>query len=254
MTIVEGNTGLWIRRFHPAERARARLICLPHAGGSATFYFPLSQTMPETVEVLAVQYPGRQDRRHEPAIDDVRHLADIIAQELLPWTDLPVALFGHSLGATIAFEVALRLERAGVVPAALFASGRRAPSRHREERVHQGDDRSLIAQLKKMDGTSAKVFGDDGMIQMILPVLRSDYRAAETYRYRPGPSLNCPIYGLTGDRDELATVDEVRSWADHTEAGFELKVYSGGHFFLTTHAAAIRHLIIDRLTTTDAKR
>ncbi len=248
MTIVEGNTGLWLRRFNPAERARVRLICFPHAGGSASFYFPLSQSMPPSVDVVGIQYPGRQDRRHEKPVDDIGELADRIVAELEPWTDLPVALFGHSLGATLAFEVARRLERGGTVPAALFASGRRAPSRHRDERVHQGDDRELLAQLRKLNGTDAQVFGDEEVVRMILPALRSDYRAAETYRYRPGLRLNCPILALTGDTDAMATVEEVTAWGEHTTASFELRVFSGGHFFLTTHAAAVRDLISEQLS------
>ncbi|GAA4236133.1 surfactin synthase thioesterase subunit [Streptosporangium album] len=247
MTIVDGKTSLWVRRFNPTEQARTRLICFPHAGGSASFYFPLSQTMPASVDVVGIQYPGRQDRRHESPIDDIGELADRIAGELEPWTDLPVALFGHSLGATLAFEVARRLERDGTVPLALFASGRRAPSRHRDERVHQGDDDDLLAQLKKLNGTDAQVFGDEEVVRMIMPALRSDYRAAETYRYRPGLRLNCPIFALTGDDDSMATVEEVCAWSEHTTAPFELRVYPGGHFFLTTHAASVRDLISEQL-------
>ncbi|WP_344866597.1 thioesterase II family protein [Planomonospora alba] len=240
---MERKTSLWIRRFNPAEGARARLVCFPHAGGSASFYFPLAQTMPPSVEVVAVQYPGRQDRRHERPIDDIAELADRIAGELAPWTDLPLALFGHSLGATLAFEVARRLERSGTVPIGLFASGRRAPSRHRDERVHQGDDRALLAQLKRLNGTDAQVFGDEEVVRMILPALRSDYRAAETYRYRPGPRLSCPVYALTGDDDAMVTVEEASAWGEHTSGPFELRVYPGGHFFLTAHAASIRDLV-----------
>jgi surfactin synthase thioesterase subunit len=247
MTITERKTSLWIRRFNPVEEARVRLVCFPHAGGSASFYFPLSQTMAPSIEVTAVQYPGRQDRRHEKPVDDVSRLADLIAEELGPWTDLPLALFGHSLGATLAFEVARRLERAGTAPLALFASGRRAPSRHRDERVHQADDRTLLAQLKKLNGTDAQVFGDEEVVRMILPALRGDYRAAETYRYRPGPRLSCPVHALTGDDDAMVTVEEASAWGEHTTGPFELRVYQGGHFFLTAHARAIQELISDHL-------
>lgn len=107
---VEDN-GLWIRRFHPRPDGDVRLVCLPHAGGSASFFFPVSQAMPPSVDVLCVQYPGRQDRRAEPVIDSIPDLADQVFAALLPWADRPLAFFGHSMGATLAFEVARRLER-----------------------------------------------------------------------------------------------------------------------------------------------
>src|SRR5262249_29653456 len=103
------STDLWVRRFHPAPSAGSRLVCLPHAGGSASYFLPISRGLSPQVEVLAVQYPGRQDRRAEPCIEDVGGLADQITASLQPWIDRPVALFGHSMGAILGFEVALRL-------------------------------------------------------------------------------------------------------------------------------------------------
>jgi surfactin synthase thioesterase subunit len=241
------ETGAWVRRFHPAPGAATRLVCFPHAGGSATFYFPVSRAMSPSVDVIAIQYPGRQDRRREPCVDDLGRLADLVTAELRPWTDRPVALFGHSMGATLAFEVARRLERDGVVAAALFASGRRAPSAQRDEQVHLRDDDGLIADMKRLSGTSPQVLGDEEVIRMILPAVRSDYRAAETYRYRPGPPLNCPIFALTGDEDPHVTLDEARAWAGHTTAPFDLRVFPGGHFYLNAHAAMVMKLIAERI-------
>lgn len=248
MAILKRNVGLWIRRFNPGDGARTRLICFPHAGGSASFYSPLFRALPPTVDVAGIQYPGRQDRWHEKPIGDVDELADRIAVELEPWTNLPIALFGHSLGATLAFEVARRLERDRTVPVALFASGRRAPSRHRNERVHLGSDRDLLAQIKRLHGTDGQVLENEEIVRMIMPALRSDYRAAETYRYRPGLRLTCPILALAGGDDTVATVEEVNAWGEHTTAPFELRVFPGGHFFLTAHAAAVRDLVSQRLS------
>ena len=139
MTVADGSD-LWLRRFHPAADAPVRLVCFPHAGGSASFYFPGSAALADGCDVSALQYPGRQDRRHEPNVDDIGVLADRIAPVLEPLFDRPVVFFGHSMGAVLAFEVARRLEARGHEPALLFASGRRAPSTVREENVHQRDD------------------------------------------------------------------------------------------------------------------
>lgn len=106
----------WFRLFSSAPDAAVRLLCLPHAGGSASFYFPVAQALSPSVEVLAVQYPGRQDRRMEPLIDDIHTLADRITEELSAYRDKPLALFGHSMGAVLGFEVAQRLEERGTGP------------------------------------------------------------------------------------------------------------------------------------------
>jgi pyochelin biosynthetic protein PchC len=247
MAAAPAESTAWVRRFHPAPEARTRLICFPHAGGSATFYFPVSRAMSPAVDVLAIQYPGRQDRRAEPCVDDLRKLADLVVDELYPWIDRPVTLFGHSLGATLAFEVALTLRREGITPLGLFASGRRAPSRHRDERVHLSDDDGLVVDLKRLSGTESQMLDDDEVLRMILPAMRADYRAAETYRYEPGPKLDCPVLALVGDDDPQVSVDEARAWGEHTTAGFDLRVFPGGHFYLNTHAAAVMKAITEHI-------
>ncbi|WP_329101704.1 alpha/beta fold hydrolase [Micromonospora sp. NBC_01699] len=239
--------GAWIRRFHPAPQASTRLICLPHAGGSASYYFPVSRALSPLLDVLAIQYPGRQDRRGEPCVDDLRTLADLLVPLLLPWTDRPFVLFGHSMGATLAFEVAVRLAQRGITPHGLFASGRRAPSCFRDERVHLYSDAEFIADLKGLSGTDPQMFDDEQVVSMILPALRSDYRAAETYRYRPTPPLACPVVALTGDTDPQVTIDEAGTWAEHTTGPFALGVYPGGHFFLNEHAPAVLDVIRDHV-------
>ncbi|MEU9148259.1 alpha/beta fold hydrolase [Streptomyces sp. NPDC048349] len=238
----------WLRRFHPADRAPVRLFCFPHAGGSASYYFPVSRALSPRADVVAVQYPGRQDRRHEACVDDVRTLADRVFAELWPWCDRPVALFGHSLGATLAFEVALRLEAAGVTPAALFASGRRAPSRHRDdERLHLAPDDRLLATIRRMSGTDPAVLADDELLRAVLPAIRGDYKAAETYRYLPGPALACPVVVLNGDSDPEVSSQEAAAWAGHTEGPCSFHLFPGGHFYLNQHAAEVIGLVRQQL-------
>jgi surfactin synthase thioesterase subunit len=228
-----------VRRFHPADGAATQLLCLPHAGGSASYYFGVSQALSPEIDVLAVQYPGRQERMREPCLDSVEALADGLVAALEPLTDRPITIFGHSLGATLGFEVALRLERAGVTPTGLFASGRPAPHRTRPDRTYLCDDARLIANVKQLGGTESSLLDDEEVRSMVLPAIRGDYTAAETYTYRPGPRLSCPVVALTGDRDPKATVDEADAWREHTDAGFELVVYPGAHFFLNDHVPDI---------------
>ncbi|MBF6175214.1 thioesterase II family protein [Nocardia blacklockiae] len=228
--------GTWVRRFHPRADPRARLVCLAHAGGSASYFHPVSRMVDPAHEVLAVQYPGRQDRRHERCIESVAELAELVAAELVPWLDRPLYLFGHSMGASVAFEVARRLEARGTAPAALFVSGRRAPSRVRTETVHLLDDAGLLAEVRRLNGSDVRVLDDEEMLRAILPAIRGDYKAAETYRGTDGATVSAPIHAHLGLRDPKVTVAEAQAWREHTTGGFELTTYDGGHFYLNTHA------------------
>ncbi|MGW2014035.1 thioesterase II family protein [Streptomyces sp. NPDC001927] len=238
---------LWMRSFHPTSPGATRLLCLPHAGGSASFFFPVSAALGPEVDVLAVQYPGRQDRRAEPAADSLDSLADELFRVLDPHDDTPLALFGHSMGAVVGFELARRLEAAGRPPAVLFASGRRGPSRVRTEVVHQRDDAGLVEEMKKLNGTDLTLLDDPEMLQMILPAIRADYRLVETYRRGPGQRLSCPVVVMTGDADPRVTLDEARSWDEETTGAFELLVHPGGHFYLVPQHRAVNAQIKEYL-------
>jgi surfactin synthase thioesterase subunit len=246
---------LWVRRYHPSPQARVRLVCLPHAGGSASFFLPMSKALSPAVDVLCVQYPGRQDRRNEPCVQNLEDLAEQVTRVLLPWLGMPLALFGHSMGATLAFEIARRIERDHATsPVHLFASGRRSPSRRRNERVHLADDRALLAELRSLSGTDALVFGDEEVLRMVLPAIRGDYRAAETYSYQPGPRLSCPITVLVGDADTKVTAEEALAWREHTDGEFDCRTFDGGHFYLTGHQEEILRLVTERLLTSAGRR
>ncbi|WP_020121640.1 thioesterase II family protein [Streptomyces canus] len=233
--MTEPQSTLWIRRFQPRPTAPFRLVCLPRAGGSATFFAGLPMLLGPEVEVLGVQYPGRQDRRGEPCVESMAELTGAVVEELLPWTDRPLALFGHSLGAVLAFEVARGLTGAGHVPAALFVSGRRAPSRQRPEYAHRLDDDGLLREIRRLSGTDDRVFADEELVRMVLPAICADFRIVENYRYEPGPPLDCPLTVFTGTDDPKVSADEAAAWREHTTDTFALHSLPGGHFFLTAH-------------------
>ncbi|GAA3918383.1 alpha/beta fold hydrolase [Streptomyces lacrimifluminis] len=243
MIEMTNNNDHWIQRYHPAPDAEARLACFPYAGGSASFYFPTSQALSPSVEVLAIQYPGRQDRHAEPALTNIEALADGIADALNKWTDRPLAFFGHSMGSLVAYEVARRLQRDGVTLSALFASGGRAPHLWRSRGMHKRPDSALIDELRELGGTESSALDNEEVLQMVLPTLRHDYQAIETYRYDPSPRLTCPILALIGDRDPRVSVNDVRGWDEHTSAGLDVRVLPGGHFYLVNQQTAILDII-----------
>jgi surfactin synthase thioesterase subunit len=194
--------------------------------------------------MLAVQYPGRQDRRAEKPIEWLPDIADAIFRVRDAWAEPPFAFLGHSMGAVVAFEVARRLAQAGEPGLVrLFASGRRAPSQHRHEGVHGRDDAGLVAELRRVGGTDSRFLTDAELLTMILPAVRSDYRAIETYVCAPGPLLTCPVTVLLGDADPKTTVEEAAAWREHTAGECDLKVFPGGHFFLDAQWNAVAKLI-----------
>lgn len=222
----------WIRRYHvPADDA-IRLVCFPHAGGSANYYLSLSESLAPAIEVLAVQYPGRQDRYQERCVDNVPDLADLIFAALKSCNDPPFAFFGHSLGAILAFEVARRFQRLGQAPARLFVSGRAAPTRYRNDWIHRRDDTGVVAELHRIGGTDRALLNDPELLKLVLPTIRSDYKALETYVFTPAPPLNCSITALIGTSDPKVTADEAAAWADQCAGEFELCTFPGGHFYL----------------------
>lgn len=234
MAAPDGGGGSWIRRLGPESPGAPRLVAFPHAGGSANVYLPLARILSPEMDVFGVQYPGRQDRMAEKLIDNVPELAEQIFHRLVTWTQHPLVLFGHSMGAIVAFEVARRLEQFGTVPlAGLVVSGRRAPSIQRDDDdVHLRDDRGVIAEIRSLDGTDQAFLQDEELLQMILPVVRNDYKTIETYRYQPGPKLRCPLTALLGEADPKAGFEESMGWRDHASGLFHLRSFPGGHFYL----------------------
>jgi surfactin synthase thioesterase subunit len=232
-------TTAWLRRFHPADPGDRRLVCFPHAGGSASFYHPVSARFSPGVEVLAIQYPGRQDRRLEPCVGDLRTLAAMIADELRVLPGKPTVYFGHSMGAALAFETAWLLEQDGLGPGALVASGWRAPSDGRDDGIHRRDDHGVLAEVRSLGGTGAAVLADDEILRMALPAIRADYRAIETYNARRDQVLRCPITTLIGDSDVKVDPAAANAWTAHTTGGFRLRVFPGGHFYLVDQQAQV---------------
>jgi surfactin synthase thioesterase subunit len=251
--MAPGDTDLWVRRYHPSPESRVQLVCLPHAGGSASFYFPVSAALAPEIEVLAVQYPGRQDRHLEPCIDDMAEYVDRVHAALASVLGDHVAFFGHSMGAILAFELARRRQLEGKPVTALIASGRRGPETYRNENVHLQKDGQILAEMRKMSGTDARVFGDEELVSLIMPAIRADYAAVEKYQCERGATVTCPILVLTGDQDSKVTTDEARAWKDNAAGSFDHRIYPGGHFYLTRHAPAVIAEIKDMLRPVSAQ-
>jgi pyochelin biosynthetic protein PchC len=234
----------WVRRYRPSATSTRELACFPHAGGSASFYHPVAQALAPGLDVLAIQYPGRQDRRAEAPLTSIPLLADKITNALLEQknrtgSDRSIALFGHSMGALIAFEVAVRLEASGIVPAALIVSGRRAPSVLGTGAPADQPDANMVMELPSPTGNSGEILDDDEVLNLILPVFRADHAAISDYRYQPGPPLATPIAAFIGENDPRVNRKEASAWSAHTATDFTLYTFPGGHFYLSEHQTIV---------------
>ncbi|MFF3443019.1 thioesterase II family protein [Streptosporangium sp. NPDC002721] len=223
----------WLRCAFPRPGATTRLFCFTHAGGSATAYRAWSEPLPASVELHATQLPGRADRFNEPLPEDMDTLADEVTGSMLPLLDRRFALFGHSMGATLAYEVTRRLEARGIAPARLFASGARAPHDPRDRPpISEYDDDRFVAEIAKLGGTEVEILSHRAMREIILPYVRADFRLVEAYRHRPGPPLHTPISAFVSDADPVVTPAQAKSWEARTSSGFSLTIFPGDHFYL----------------------
>ena len=242
-------SAVWLRRLAPAPQPWVRLVCFPHAGGTAAFFRSWHDVLPADIELYAVQYPGRLDRVTDPCVRDMDLVAGPVAAAIRSLSDRPLALFGHSLGAVIAYEVTRRLPaRPRPAVARLFVSGRPAPDRQRSGTKHLASDEALWAELARLGGTAPDVLADGEIRRAFLPALRSDYCLSETYRPRPGPPLECPVTVLLGDRDPEVDLAEAASWANFTRAELSVRTFPGEHFYLTACLPEVVREIHNQLT------
>ncbi|WP_406187897.1 thioesterase II family protein [Streptomyces sp. NBC_01006] len=233
------TTTTWLKC--PAVRPEAthRLVCFPHAGGSASFFHDWARQLPG-YEVHAVCYPGRAARLDEPLHTDLHRLADDIADALLALRDdRPVAFLGHSMGAVVAYETARRLQAAGRPVAHLYASGARAP--HLAHPADDGpdgagtadmDDEAIADALVALGGTDAELLSDPDFRELVLPYVCGDFRMFDAYEHRPGPLLTCPVTAVAGDADPQVGEAHAAAWAAVTEGAFRHHTVPGDHFYL----------------------
>jgi medium-chain acyl-[acyl-carrier-protein] hydrolase len=235
---------------HPRRSARrVRLLCIPFAGGSAAAFRDWPAIFPPHVEVCPLELPGRGTRFKESTREDLIGLAGEIHAALEPLLGEPLAIFGHSLGAMLAFELARLLSMRGPrEPLRLFISGQRAPHRSNPKPpLHNLPDERLVEELRKLGGTLPEVFENADLLSLMLPVLRSDFRMGETYKFAPSAPLGCPISVFGGTVDEEVCHEDLTAWREYTMGSFDVRCFPGNHFFLHTSARLLVAEIVEHL-------
>lgn len=225
----------WFVNTFRDRAASASLYCFPFAGGSASYYLRWARCFTGDIELVPVQLPGRDTRRAEPPSTSIAAVADDVA-ELIATVPTQPLLFGHSMGAIIAFEVARRLDGLGRSAGHLFVSGRPAPPIARPQRVVSSLPRAEFLQVLRDYGAATdEILHHRELLDLLIPTMRADFSMIEGYTYVDAPPLSCPILGWCGDSDPDVTPATMTEWARQTTGPFGLISCSGGHFFLSDH-------------------
>jgi medium-chain acyl-[acyl-carrier-protein] hydrolase len=211
-----------------------RLFCIPYAGGAAQTFRKWPAHLPASVELCAIQLPGRETRLRETPFSEVHALVGSLVPALLPYLDRPFALFGHSMGALVAYAAARLLqEEFELTPEQLVVSGRVAPhcalARPAINALPQAE---FIEGLRQLNGTSPDILADASLMAAIGPMLRADFALNEEYIHRPGPRLQCDVLAFGGLRDAQAGRAGLNAWAQVTAGAFSLRMLPGDHFFI----------------------
>ena len=226
------------------------LLCLPYSGASAMVYSRWRRQLPPWLQLQPVELPGRGARYDEPLQTDMRALALQLAREHKPTLRGPYALFGHSLGALLACEMAHAFRALGAAePVALFASGTAAPSMRSDyDRgfAEPQTDEQLIEQLRTLQGTSEDVLANQELMSLTLPILRADFMLCGRFRPMQRPLLKCPVHVLGGKEDK-ATTEQLIGWSQETLGSFSVDMMTGGHFFIHEHEAKVIRIIKNHL-------
>ena len=239
----------WLLPRKPKVEAKVRLFCFPYAGGGASIFRSWGETLPSSIEVCAAQLPGREAKLNEPPYSQVAPLVEATVEAIAPLLDKPCALFGHSMGAIICFELARRLRRErGVEPAHLFVSGRRAPQiPDKDSPTFDLPEAEFVEELRSLNGTPKEVLENDELRALMLPLLRADFSVCQNYTYSAEPPLSCPITALGGLQDFHVPRKFLEGWGEQTSAAFSVRMFLGDHFFLHPAQTQMLRIIAQEL-------
>lgn len=228
----------WLGQDVTDSGAAFRLFCLPYAGGGAAIYHGWHAIAPDHIQVCAIELPGRGHRMAEAPFQRLVPMVRALASALRPLLDQPFAIFGHSMGGLIAFELARALRASGMPsPAHLFVSAIAAPGTLSTwHALRDAPDGEVKEELRALEGTPAALLENDDLMAVMLPIVRADFTVLETYEYRPDRPLDVPITVFGGMSDHVVPPWNLTGWRRESTRGSRLQMFPGGHFFLQSAA------------------
>ncbi len=233
-TATNRKRSKWLCLSPSLGQSIGRLFCLPYAGGGAAAYYPWIGRIPPGIDLVRILLPGRETRLREPLFSRLEPLVATLVEELIPWIERPFAVYGHSIGTLLAFELVRELRRRyKVLPTHLFVSGYRAPHLPPfEAPISHLPDADFIGRVRQYGGIPDPVAKNQELMEIFLPILRADFEISETYVYREESPLECPISAFGGLADPKITCDKINAWSLHTSMLFSSHLFPGGHFFI----------------------
>ncbi|WP_444997363.1 thioesterase II family protein [Aliikangiella sp. IMCC44359] len=240
----------WFVTPKPNGRAKLRLFCFPYAAGNAATYVPWQEYLPEWVELVAIQPPGRANRIEEQGLMSMEAMVSSLCEAIEPLLDRPYMIFGHSLGSRVGFEFALEVKRRGWrEPEHFIASGSNAPHICREhKKIHHLEDKEFVEGLKRFDGPTEVIAENKKLLELFMPMLRADFSVADTYFRTTEEKLDChfSIYG--GKKDTDAPQEQLDTWIHHFSVPvFAIEVFEGDHFFIENNQAAVLNKVVETI-------
>lgn len=224
----------WLFSSQPNPQASLRLFCFPYAGASSLIFRTWVDSLPKNIEVCAVELPGRGRQMKLHPFTRMEALVNAIAPIMHPYLDKPFAIFGHSMGGLLSFELAHHLRKEYAQQAShLFISACRAPQiPSRKQLIHALPETEFKEELHRLNGTPTSVLENAELMQLLIPILRADFAVLETYVYTQEPALECPITVFGGLEDQEVNIDELEGWRSLSQNSFQLQMFSGDHFFI----------------------
>ncbi len=244
------QAGQWFHPVAPSADASIRLFMLPHAGSGAIIYRDWERLLPPDIAPQAVTLPGRHNRRDEPTYEEFEPVVDALHEAVLDdLDDRPFALFGHCLGAQLAFRLTVRMEEEGGPSPVFIGMSGWSPIGFFQPTEEQSNmpEPELVEWIKKLGSFPAEIYDNPEMLALVVPALRADLRVAAQY-VDDGAKVNCPLASYGGRSDPLQEApDAMTHWVGRSPAYQGHSEYSGGHFFIDTHAQAVTTHFAQRL-------
>lgn len=240
-------SGRWFAT-KPLDTAAVQLICVSHAGAGASAYRDWQDRLGPAIEVLPVQLPGREARFGEPLVRSVSEVVDGLIGPVLERVRGPVAIFGHSMGSLIGYELAHAMAERGRTPVHLFVSGYTAPHLpHVGPALHTLPDQEFHDHISTLQGTASEVLDHPELMGLLLRVLKADYELCETYRHPERPAFSVPVTAFGGEQDPDTAGERLARWDDLSTGRTAVRWFSGGHFYLHHHLDELMTIIEDTL-------
>lgn len=236
-----------VKNLEKIQKNSTVLFCFPFAGGGVSVYKEWIKCFQGFAVVCPIQLPGREERVMEKSYTQMDILLEDLIEQIIPFRGNRIILFGHSMGAKIAYEVGKKLENLDIKVDRLIISGSRAPHVPERNPIHQLTNEAFEEQLVRFEGLPKEILENKELLNFFLPMIRADFTMIETYCAKGIESLKCPIVALGGDDDKEANLEDIRLWEMYTKEGFKYRMFKGGHFFIREQEEEVLREVKEKL-------